>query len=389
MRLALPAQFKCVLWASGLALSLMACSGKSKKSNNNTIPFSLNSVGILSTFPEQGATNINLDTAIEITFDQRVDAYSAIPENFQLYSEDGTTVGGSKLVSTKFVPDPRNANNLVSLIRVTLQGEFLIPDTRYIFTWGEPKDLQDKNANAYGIMNFYGDRLPAGALSFTTGKNYSPLRSNTFDILSMSPGRIFSRGKVFNFEGSLKDLIDRGSTESYLTVAKDTPIRILFNQPIGWIGGIDPVSGPLPEIPPTPIERFPGMMIALFDSDTAFDQLFASVLNLSNDAWSDFRTSYAHRLNGSVRTVNSRKTLVFELDHDCNDNRVCEYPDTIAQAVVVIVRGLKANITEQKLGGTERYEDFVMGGFIHFSGVSVESPLKFIWNFGSNNGGSL
>ena len=389
MRLALPAQIQSIIWACGLALSLIACSGKSKKNNGtNTIPFSLQFVGVLSTFPEQGATNIDLDTSIEITLDQQVDAYSAIPDNFQLYSEDGTTVGGAKLVSTKFITDPRDNTKYVSMIRVTLQGEYLIPDTRYIFTWGEPKDLQDKNANAYGIMNFYGDRLPAGALSFTTGKSYSALRSTTFDVMTMSPGRLLSRGKVFNFEGSLKDLIDRGSTESYLTVAKDTPIRILFNQPIGWIGGIDPISGPLPEIPPTPIERFPGLMVALFDSETAFDQLFASVLNLDGDSWNNFRTTYAHRLNGSVRSVNSRKTLIFELDHDCNGNRICEYPDTVAQAVVVIVRGLKANITEQKIGGTERYEDFVIGGFIHFSGVSVESPLKFIWDFG-NSGGSI
>jgi len=391
MRLALPAQIQCITLAFGLALGLTACSGKSKKpSDTNGIPFSINNVGILSTSPEQGATDIKLDPSIEITFDQRIDAYSAIPENFQLYSENGTTVGGTKLVSTKFVTDPRDDKKLVSLIRVTLQGEFLIPDTRYIFTWGEPKDLSDKNASAYGIMNFYGDRLPAGAISFSTGKNFSSLRSNTFDILSMSPGRVFSRGKVFNFEGSLKDLIDRGSTESYLTVTKNAPIRILFSDAIGWIGGIDPISGvPLPEIPPTPIERFPGLMVALFDSDTAFDQLFASVLNLNNDAWSSFRTSYTRRLNGSVRSVNSRRTLVFELDQDCNGSRICEYPDTVAQAVVVIVRGLRANITGQKLGGIERYEDFIMGGFIHFSGLSVESPLKFIWDFGGNNGGRI
>lgn len=372
----------------GISLSLLlaACSS-SKKSSDDTIPSVFGLVSILSTYPNHDDTNVLLDTHFEITFDQKIDAYSAIPENFEIFADDGGKVGGTKLVSSKYVPHPNNPNELVSQIRLTLSREFLMPETRYIFAWGTPKDeLAPDVANAYGIMNLKGDRLDAGAIAFTTGKDYSGFRSQKMDVLTMSPGRVLSRGKNFEFSGKLKDLFDRSSSESYITTAKDTPIRILLSQPIDWIGGIDPIDRILPEIPRTQIEEFPHMMIALFDSETAYDQLFASVLNLSGDAWATFRTSYSRRLSGSVYSTNSRRTLIFELDNDCPGARFCEYPDTIGQAVVVIVKGVKAYPTQEKLGGEDRSEDFVIGGFIHFSGFQAESPLKFLLDVIPNGG---
>jgi hypothetical protein len=367
-----------------MGLSLMGCSSSSSK-NDNTIPAPLGFVQILSTFPEHDATNLPLDTHLEITFDQKIDAYSAIPENFEIYSTEGAKVGGTKLVSTKFVPDPRDSRQMVSQIRVSLQDRFLSPNMRYIFTWGEPKEGIE-NADAYGVMNLFGDRLRAGAIAFTTGNSYSPLRSDRFDIVSVSPGRVMSRGTSFNFSGKLKDIFDRGSTEAFFTASKDTPIRITFNKAIGRVAGIDPVTGPiLPEIPPTSIESFPIMMVGLFDTQTEFDTLFASLLNQNQSSWNTFRTSYLQRLSGSVRTVNSRKTLVFELDNDCPSQRICEYPDTTAQAVIVMLRGLRSHITNEKIGGEERWEDFVTTGFIHFSGFSTQSPLQFVWDYLPNS----
>src|SRR5690606_21632018 len=102
--------------------------------------------------PANNATNVPLDTTLTITFDQKIDAYSAIPQNFELWTDDGTRVGAEKLVSTRFIKHPSYPDFYVSQITVSLKGTYLLPNMKYYFMWGESQATDsDIDPNALGI----------------------------------------------------------------------------------------------------------------------------------------------------------------------------------------------------------------------------------------------
>lgn len=369
------------LTAASLAVILASCAqAPQDPSNANNRP-NIGALSIHSSSPSHGESQVCLDHVFKLIFDDKVDAYSAIPDNFEVWTIHGDRVGGDKLVSTKFVEHPDIPGRIVSEIKVSLVDTYLTPQQEYYFMWGEANASNpDIDPNAFGIQNLLGYATESGAVRFTTANCFNDINSQAFDVVSMNPGRILTRGKVFDIGNDLSNLLNGNRNNSFVTFQENANIRITFNQSLSRIPGVDPASGPLGEVPSTPIQDFPYLSVIVLDATTQFEQLFASVISLDVQGWQDFRTTYSNRLNGRVYSTNGRRTLVFEL----NDGD--SYPDSLAQAVFVIGRGFEAEIGNAD--DIKLRDDLLIGGFMHFSGFSSSSPIQFVYDLFTPEEGS-
>jgi hypothetical protein len=344
-------------------------------------------INVIQSFPENGALDVNLDSDFSIILDERVDAYSAISENFEIFNDSGDRIG-AKLVSTKFVPHPQDPNRSVSKVSVSLPGGvYLLPNRTYTFHWGEtnPAIATAENVNALGIQSIFGDRLRAGNIEFTTGESFrnSALVSPSLEVLSVSPGRSLGRGSSFRFNASLGDLLNRSSANSYLTVRPKSEIRIHFSEPIVDLESEYTLEQHgLSELSPTPIDQFGHMGVFTFSKDTQFDRVFKDFADSPFDQWIQFRNSLSQRLQGKVRTENRRRTLIFELDQTCSPAHLCEYPEWPGSVVIVVLRDLKAWQTQKTLKDNTH-----IFGFVHFPGFRFNSGVIFNSIFGNPGGG--
>lgn len=361
---------------------LVACAKDLPEKKEIPIPI-VSALSVLETSPKDGETNVPLDTQFTITFDQKVDAYSAIPQNFEIWTSDGARVGVEKLVSTRFIKHPDFDDFYVSQITVSLNGTYLLPHTKYYFLWGEG---QSENGNidqaVLGIQSLFGARLSQGGISFTTGDQYHNLEHSNLEVLAISPGHCFSRGKSFEFNAGFGDLLNRSSEESYITWQKRSPITIHFSEPIvDRQSELDLIQNGFRELQPTPIEDFGNMIVMVLSRDISFNELFNSVRELSWNDWISFRSSIQDRLQGKVYSKNSRKTLVFELDEYCEGNLRCEYPEWPGSVVVIVMRDLKAWQTNKQL-----LDNLTICGFIHSPGFTINNPISFDFGPFSNQG---
>lgn len=365
----------------GMILILAACSKGSGDSVKNTQDFLSSdfcSVNLISSYPPHRSEGFPPDGEISIIMDQKLDSYSFLQDNFELFDQDGDRVGGRLDISGRYVDNP-NGPGQVTELRIRRHGQYLEPKTRYTLMWGEvPGDkLDDPDLAALGIQSVNGCIFGNNGLVFTTGTEYSDfINSSELKVLSLSPGRILARGKDIDFNADFGALLNPADSKSYITLSRFAPIRIRFSQPIiDDLSALDIEENGFSELPPTDIAEFTNMMVGVFDVDTRFDQLFASVLNIdptdpaSVAAWNDWRNSYEGRLNGRVFTTDGRKTLNFVLA----DGE--EYPDTLAQVVIVVVWNVKGYQSFHRLT-----DNFVVGGFLHYSGFRVDSPITFPWD---------
>lgn len=327
--------------------------------------------------PKTGARDVPLDTQIFVTFGDKIDVYSVIPENFELWTADGDRVGAPLLVSHELVDDPQGSGKKVSRVKIELYDSLLSPFTTYILAWGSTQ-ITDENGNvtSLGIAGLKGESGQSESVSFTTGDELaSEIHTRSeFKVESISPGRVLSRGKVFDFSASLGSLVNPSVQDAYLTTNPRAPIVYNFTQPfLVDDDGLNPPLEDLSSVNGIPIENFPHMVVATFDAATPYDQLFAYLLDVTSDpqAWNDFRGTYDGRLNGKVYSANGRRSLVFRLDEDER------YPDTGAQVVVSVVTGLRSFVDNEKL--TDNFTSSVMIHLTRFSfpgiGRFVDLPL--------------
>lgn len=380
---------KWMIFGNVLLGSLILSSCKNNASQQSLVTSFSDSRGInvIQTTPVNAATDVPLDTDFSIILDEKVDAYSAIPENFEIFNASGDRVG-AKLVSTKFIQHPQDPNRVVSKISVALPGGvYLLPNDTYTFHWGEtnPEIITGENANAFGIQSVDLAPLRAGSIEFTTGDQFTnrPGTSNHLEVLSMSPGRALGRGSSFNFSASLGDVFNRSGGSSYLTVRPKSEIRIHFSEPIVDLGSEYALEmNGFSELAPTPIDQFGHMGVFTFSKDIKFSDVFIDSADSTYNQWIEFRNSLSNRLRGKVRTENGRRTLIFELDSSCEPASLCQYPEWPGSVVVVVLRDLKSWQTEKTL-----VDNTYISGFIHFPGFRFDSGVIFDSIFG-NAGGS-
>lgn len=356
------------------AVSLLAaCAKDLPESKEIPIPI-VSALSILETEPANGATDVPLDTTITITFDQKIDAYSAIPQNFEIWTDDGTRVGVEKLVSTRFIKHPHYPDFYVSQVTVSLNGTYLLPNMKYYFMWGESQATDsDIDPNALGIQSLFGARLPQGGISFTTGTEYSSINKSALEVLAVSPGRSLTRGKVFEFDAEFGDLFSRSSENSYVTVNKRAAIQMQFSEPFVDRGSeYDLIQNGLRELAPTSVDEFGNMIIFTVSKDIKFNELYNSVRELDWEDWIGFRDSIQNRLRGTVRSTNGRKTLIFELDDDCSEPQLCQYPEWPGSVVVVVLKDLKSWQSNKVF-----LDNIHISGFIHFPGFTMANPISF------------
>lgn len=360
-------------WTLMIASLLLGCAQSVDPADQSSVRGLVGKLLIHSTDPVNGQTGVCLDHRFKVIFEEKVDAYSAVPDNFEVWTTTGNRVGGERLVSTKFIPHPNDSSKTVSEVTVTFPDTYLSPGQEYYLVWGEPRtDVPDVNPAALGIQNLIGYRAESGSVRFQTENCLNDVNSQKFELLSVSPGRILTRGKVFDIEGELDNLINRDKNNSFITLQKNAKIRMTFNQPIDRIPGVDPVSGPLGEIRDQPLDEFPSLAIFVIDANTRFDQLYYSLLNLDQNAWEAFRTSFGERLQGTLSTTDGRRTILFELAPGES------YPDTVAQAVVVVARDILALNAPSSANQLE--DNLAIASFIHFSGFGFESPVSFFYD---------
>ncbi|MGA0164339.1 MAG: hypothetical protein ACO3LE_08895 [Bdellovibrionota bacterium] len=371
------------------SLALGACTNNAPQQSFIPSFSEFQSINVIQTSPENAATGVPLDTDFSIILDEKVDAYSAIPENFEIFNSSGDRVG-AKLVSTKFVQHPQDPNRVVSKISVALPGGvYLLPNNTYTFHWGEtnPEIITGENANAFGIQSIYLAPLRAGSVEFTTGDQFinRPGSSNHLEVLSMSPGRALGRGSSFEFNASLGDVFNRSGSSSYLTVRPKSEIRIHFSEPIVDLGSEYSLeTNGFSELPPTPIDQFGHMGVFTFSKDIKFSDVFIDAADSTYNQWINFRNSLSNRLRGKVRTENGRRTLIFELDPSCEPTSLCQYPEWPGSVVVVVLRDLRSWQTEKTL-----VDNTYISGFIHFPGFRFDSGVIFDSIFGNAGGSGL
>lgn len=364
-----------------LVIALSGCAQTPSRADQTIQRGLLGELTVHSTSPTQGAKGVCLDHQFKVLFNDKIDAYSAVADNFEIWSVNGNRVGGDKLVSTRFVPHPDDSERLVSEVSISLQNEFLFPFQEYFLMWGEPRTDDDSiDPNSLGIQNLLGFRATSGAVRFSTDNCLQDMNSQEFEVISMSPGRILTRGRIFDISAEVSNLLNRNRNNSFITFQKDARIRITFNQPLDRIDGVDSASGPLGEINNVPISQFPSLAVFVLDANTRFDQLYFSLMNLDQNAWESFRNSYINRFNGSVSTTNGRRTLLFQLPPGE------AYPDTLAQAIFVVGRDLRA--LNAPSSNNQLKDNLFVGGFMHFSGFGTSSPIKFLYDqLGNNSSG--
>lgn len=369
------------------SLVLGACNKNAPQQSLVTSFSDSRGINVIQTTPENGAANVPLDADFSIILDEKVDAYSAIPENFEIFNTSGDRIG-AKLVSTKFIQHPQDPSRVVSKISVALPGGvYLLPNNTYTFHWGEtnPEIITSENVAAFGIQSIYLAPLRAGSIEFSTGDTFtnSPGASNHLEVLSMSPGRALGRGSSFEFSASLGDVFNRSGRNSYLTVRPKSEIRIHFSEPIVDLGSEYSLEmNGFSELPPTPIDQFGHMGVFTFSKDIKFSDVFIDAADSTYNQWINFRNSLSNRLRGKVRTENGRRTLIFELDPSCEPASLCQYPEWPGSVVVVVLRDLRSWQTQKTL-----VDNTYISGFIHFPGFRFDSGIIFDSIFG-NAGGS-
>ena len=340
--------------------------------------------------PISDQMRVNPDEEVRITFNRRIDAYSARPENFELFTDEGARVPGNVTPTARFVPDPSGAQNsdgspaLVSQLKLRPPSRFFLPMRRYFLMWrssGQP----DTNTppELAGIRDETGKMaLLNGSTTFVTSNEYSDSSLANLKIRSISPGKLISNGSI----GSEKL---RDAISNYTTWVANTPIRVMFSEPIRHFTETTNALIQRPEIPPTPISQFGGMVVGVLSSSTLTSSLMQNLSNAINNssAWAQFvQQNFYQQIPGKVRTENGRRVLVFELDPGAT------YPDDIAQAIVVIVSGFY-NLESFGTAVPKTLENngVAVGAFLHFSGLQLptgfQDPRTILFNFLVGNPG--
>jgi len=334
---------------------------------------------------------VNPDEEIRLTFNRKIDAYSARPENFELFTDEGARVPGNVTPTARFVPDPSGAQNpdgspvLVSQVKLRPPNRFFLPMRRYFLMWrASPEVTENTPAELAGIRDETGTMpLMNGSTSFVTSNQYSDSSQSNLKIRSISPGRLISSGSVGS--QSLRDAIS-----NYTTWVANTPIRVLFTEPIRhYTETASQIQRP--EIPPTPINQYSGMLVGVLSSSTITSQLLQNMSSAwtNNAAWLQFvQQNFYQQLSGKIRTENGRRVLVFELDPGAT------YPDDMAKAIVVIIQGF-TNLESFGSGTAKTLENngVAVGAFLHFSSFSLptgfQDPRTILFNalMGNPGGG--
>lgn len=301
---------------------------------------------------------VPLDHEIRIVLDKRIDRYSTLVEsNFKLLSIWGEEVPG--FISMKFAPNPLDSSETVSLVKFT-PYEFLFPHTEYIFTWrGIGKDAEYEDGvipeELIGVVAVDGSPLINGAFRFMTSDKFSNFQTNKLEILSFSPGIRIDQDLDLSISSAIGNAVTSNGNQA---------IRIHFKDPIfNNYNALDDVGK---EIPKTDIKDFPALTIAtVSDLSRTVDMLTDEAKGFSLDNWPGARDDLYDNLRGHVHTEGGRRVLVFELDRSCTST-ACRYPKDGAQAVVMIIRGLKTARTLM-----EPSADPFIGAFIHVSGETL------------------
>lgn len=364
-------------------LLLVGCAGglSSNKQLNNSQ--SLGLIGIVSTEPAANSTNFPINGTIRVIFDQPVDAYSAIPENFFLIDEIGNRVGGEMIVSSRFIENPQKPGKATSEFSFQFRKRNLLPNHNYIFMWGQPDPENVRyDPASYGVQSLDGFTLVSSGFRFTTGScrlNFANIGEaatqdcnfvdqENLKVVAQAPGKTLNGENLRNLDEEIGNVLSRDLNDSAITFAKRSPITLRFSESIVDEGSFvqQQILG-FPPMPRTPIDNFGSMAVAVIDSDTKLPELLAQIgnANSSDSSWESFRDSYLNRINGTVYTSNDRKTLIFEPSED--------YPDTGVQAVIVIVRNLVSTNGSEKILD----ENLYVGGFVHISDLRFDYPLSF------------
>jgi hypothetical protein len=339
---------------------------------------------VVNFLPINEQMRVNPDEEIRITFNRRIDSYSARPENFELFTDEGARVPGNVTPTARFVPDPSGAKNsdgspvLVSQLKLRPPNRFFLPMRRYFLMWrASPEGSANAPAELTGIRDESGTvPLISGSTTFITSNQYSDSSQAFLKIRAITPGKLISGGS-FGSE-SLRDAIS-----SYTTWVANTPIRVLFTEPIRHFSETTSALVQRPEIPPTPISQFGGMVVGVLSSSTMTSGLLQNMSNAMTNtaAWNQFvQQNFYQQLSGKVRTENGRRVLVFELDPGTT------YPDDIAQAIVVVVNGF-FDLESFGTATPKALENngMAVGAFLHFSGVTLptgfQDPRALLFNF--------
>jgi hypothetical protein len=240
-----------------------------------------------------------------------------------------------------------------------------------------PEGSANAPAELTGIRDESGTiPLISGSTTFITSNQYSDSSQAFLKIRAITPGKLISGGS-FGSE-SLRDAIS-----SYTTWVANTPIRVLFTEPIRHFSETTSALVQRPEIPPTPISQFGGMVVGVLSSSTMTSSLLQNMSNAMTNtaAWNQFvQQNFYQQLSGKVRTENGRRVLVFELDPGAT------YPDDIAQAIVVVVNGF-FDLESFGTATPKALENngMAVGAFLHFSGVTLptgfQDPRALLFNF--------
>ncbi len=344
-------------------LILIGCAQGIESPTNPPIQ-NLNALSIIESNPAPDTANVPLDQQILLTFNQKIDAYSAHHSNFIISTRSGNLLPGKPFVSSSFVPHPQDPNKLVSQIKIVPDTPFS-PEQEYFVAWRQSLESADDPLLS-GVQSLTGDRLLPGFINFTVSDRVSDFARPKLEVFSMSPGRIMKS----NYD----------SVNSYISFNKRSPIVITFTEAAKQLD-YDFSNQTYPDIPPTPIENFPGLYIGIIDA-SSIESVFSALPENWNDtsAWDEFlRTKVYNRLKGKIYTTNNRRTLIYELNNDCFPVSQCEYPDTGTKGVVVVLRGWQAINTRQMLDGSGN----AVGFFIQDSGYQFgEGFDELPFNFG-------
>lgn len=360
-----------------MAALLVSCAGGIGDSPYPSLNYA-DSLTVIETKPQSGATDVALDTQIEITIDQEIEEFFPSQIKNLSLTLNGVPVAGKSL-SAKLIPHPQNPTMAISKL-IFKPSRYLFPNQDYVFRWREaPEKGSQDAAELAGIMSRFGNppaRMAQGGITFKTGtriaNNPNP---DGVSVLEITPGRMISS----SFTGTLTDAFT-----DLISPAANTPIRIFFSEPIThW--SVDVAHPYTPEIPWTNICAansgsgcFRGLTLFTFSAANLTSNLLNELNTaLSNQStWFNYlATHYQSVLQGKVRTTNGRRVLEFQL------NPGATYPNNIAQAVIAVLHDFRSWDSYPGVPPRTLVNNYAVGGFIHFSGYQWPSGFPDLNQF--------
>lgn len=372
-------------------LTFTACSSITSSNTKQLDTFASGKMSVIQTIPADGEAGFPINGSIHLIMSETVDAYSDNPANFEIFDESGNRVAGKKIISSRFVVDPRDSTKITSLVSIHFLDRSLMPNSEYVLAWGAVKPGEDaQNYAAYGVQSLTGNRLSAGGIQFKTGtcyldfiedaansmnQNCGSIPNTNLNVVATSPGVELTKENLNKFDKALGDLVNLNLDNSYFTVNPRTPITVRFSEAIAGSDDQDLLgtSGAVPEMPRTPISQFSNMRVFVLDIDTFLGEFTTRAMQVAENPgnFHELFAPFANRLSGSVYTKDGRKTLVFELDP--NET----YPDaSFGQVVVFAVWNMTGIRTYRTLDN-----NLFIGGFVHIPDFQVQVPLDFAFDF--------